>query len=273
VVADITPGDCVAREIAFYLPRDETRGLQEDNLAQAARIPVDGGVTAPIPPSLVASHAGHRLYGRLEDPECDRPGWVILDVAYESEENNAIAPATIVLPAVLLDIPVQNPPGATLAEFLGTLRVFANGRFCTEVNLQRDRMRGEDAHLRLGRHEQPEECRTEGALLTFEASLFFGDAESLLVERMMLILGVTQTLRNFGSAPPHSGVEPTPPQAGGGAAVSDVHSSEHPTLDTVTSASGSADGGSAGYWWLAGGIVGACIVITLTLGRGWRQRG
>jgi hypothetical protein len=116
--------------------------------------------------------------------------------------SNAEIPADvfrIVIAALPLDTPLdQAATGSdTLGASLVTLTVLANGTSCTQIDVAAPKA---DIVVELGRPGLPDDCSTEGAIITFENS----QGQQLAI-RMTLTKGTQQRLDNFAPAPPSSG--------------------------------------------------------------------
>ncbi len=130
--------------------------------------------------------------------------------------------SSIVIPASVVKATGTIANGKTLGESIGSLRVLADGRPCTESSLTSAADQDSEGNvlLHVGGASQPVDCSRAGALLTFVR----GDGQ-LLFEQRRLIPGVSQPLANLAPQAPGSGPSiPDAPNTGSGAIV-DSHDS------------------------------------------------
>jgi hypothetical protein len=121
-------------------------------------------------------------------------------IAVRDEVENKDFAGTIVIPASVVQSTANlAAPARTLGESIGSLKVFADGTFCTEVKLGDGSAtdRSGNVRIHIGGKDQSTSCSKEGAVLSFvnaRGQTFF--------EKRTLLRGVTQPLANVAPEPP-----------------------------------------------------------------------
>jgi hypothetical protein len=217
---------CAGSEVtlAFYQRGPASRDNPVDGTVPALAVRVStegalqGAVPLPstIPPKLATVYAG--VSGNCLDGIVFAPNGPVL-FGLRDEAGNKNDTGTIVIPASVLTRTANVVGGKSLAEALGALTVFADGKQCTEVLLTSAASLDAEgnARIRVGGPAQPAECSREGALLTFKRA----DGQTLF-EKRRFIPGVNQPLANVAPEAPAStggGATPAVPDTGTGASA------------------------------------------------------